>query len=51
MSVGNIDHQKVMKSMELFGTQVAPVVRKAVAKKNPEEKTAKVAVDNNPVLN
>jgi probable LLM family oxidoreductase len=31
MSVGTMDHKKILKSMELFGTQVAPVVRKAVA--------------------
>jgi probable LLM family oxidoreductase len=29
MSVGTIDHRKVMKSIELFGTKVAPAVRKA----------------------
>ncbi len=31
MSVGTVDHKKVMKSMELFGTQVAPAVRKAIS--------------------
>ena len=30
MSVGYIPHQKVMRSMELFGTKVAPEVRKAL---------------------
>lgn len=33
MSVGTIDHKKILRSMELFGTHVAPVVRKEVAKK------------------
>jgi len=28
MSVGPINHQKIMHSIELFGTQVAPVIRK-----------------------
>lgn len=31
MSVGTIDHKSVMKSMELYGTQVVPAVRKALA--------------------
>lgn len=31
MSVGTIDHKKVLKSMELFGTKVVPVVKKAIA--------------------
>lgn len=31
MSVGTVDHKKILKSMELFGTKVAPVIRKAVA--------------------
>lgn len=29
-SVGNVPHKLTMKSIELFGTQVAPVVRKAI---------------------
>lgn len=33
MAVGTVPHDKMMKSIELFGTQVAPVVRKALAKK------------------
>ena len=28
MSVGSVPHQKMMKSIELFATEVAPVVRK-----------------------
>jgi probable LLM family oxidoreductase len=31
MSVGSIPHQHMMRSIELFGTQVAPAVRKALA--------------------
>lgn len=34
MSVGTTDHKKIMKSMELFGTQVAPAVRKALGTKH-----------------
>lgn len=30
MSVGHIPHEKVMRSIELFGTKVAPAVRKAL---------------------
>jgi alkanesulfonate monooxygenase SsuD/methylene tetrahydromethanopterin reductase-like flavin-dependent oxidoreductase (luciferase family) len=30
MSVGTMDHKKVLHSMELFGTQVVPAVRKAL---------------------
>jgi probable LLM family oxidoreductase len=35
MTVGTIPHQQVMRSIELFGTQVAPVIRKALGKKAP----------------
>ena len=31
MSVGVMDHKKILRSIELFGTQVAPAIRKAVA--------------------
>jgi probable LLM family oxidoreductase len=31
-SVGNVPHQLIMKSIELFGTRVVPVIRKAVGK-------------------
>lgn len=37
MSVGTVEHKKILKSMELFGTKVAPVVRKAVAKMKSEK--------------
>jgi alkanesulfonate monooxygenase SsuD/methylene tetrahydromethanopterin reductase-like flavin-dependent oxidoreductase (luciferase family) len=30
-SVGNVPHKMIMKSIELFGTKVAPAVRKATA--------------------
>jgi hypothetical protein len=32
MSVGVMDHKKILHSIELFGTQVAPAIRKAVGK-------------------
>jgi alkanesulfonate monooxygenase SsuD/methylene tetrahydromethanopterin reductase-like flavin-dependent oxidoreductase (luciferase family) len=34
MSVGPLSHQKIMRSIELFGTKVAPAVRKALQEKN-----------------
>ena len=37
MSLGAVDHQDVLRSMELFGTEVAPLVRAEVARR---EKTA-----------
>jgi probable LLM family oxidoreductase len=37
-SVGNVPHAKIMKSIELFGTKVAPVVRKAVSGSKQSEK-------------
>lgn len=33
LTVGSLPHDKVLRAIELFGTQVAPVVRKAVARK------------------
>jgi alkanesulfonate monooxygenase SsuD/methylene tetrahydromethanopterin reductase-like flavin-dependent oxidoreductase (luciferase family) len=33
MSVGAVAHRDVMRSIELFGTQVAPVVREGVARR------------------
>ena len=32
MSMGNMPHQKIMKAIELFGTKVAPVIKKEVNK-------------------
>lgn len=37
MSVGTVDHKKVLESMELFGTQVAPAVRKAIGSSSSAE--------------
>ena len=34
MSVGAVAHADVMRSIELFGTQVAPLVREEVAKRD-----------------
>jgi hypothetical protein len=33
MSVGAVEHRDVLRSMELFGTEVAPVVRAEVARR------------------
>lgn len=33
MSVGTMPHDKIMRSIELFGTEVAPVVREEVARR------------------
>ena len=35
MSVGGLPHDKVMRSIELFGTEVAPVVRAEVERRGP----------------
>jgi hypothetical protein len=35
MSVGAVAHADVMRSIELFGTKVAPVVREEVARRQP----------------
>ena len=32
MAIGVIDHAALMRAIELFGTEVAPAVRKATAK-------------------
>jgi len=34
LSVGTIPHRKVMRAIELFGTEVAPAVKKAVGQSN-----------------
>ena len=31
MSVGSVPHEKMMKSIELFATKVAPVIRKEIS--------------------
>ena len=33
-SIGNVPHKLIMKSIELFGDKVAPVIRKEVVLKN-----------------
>jgi alkanesulfonate monooxygenase SsuD/methylene tetrahydromethanopterin reductase-like flavin-dependent oxidoreductase (luciferase family) len=35
MSVGSVPHEKLLRSIELFATQVAPVVREKIAKREP----------------
>lgn len=48
-TVGTLPHKKVLKSIELFGDKVAPVVRKEIEKKklNPESKEKTAAVKMN----
>lgn len=38
VSVGSLPHEVVMRSIELFGTEVAPAVRKALGKRDEAEK-------------
>jgi hypothetical protein len=40
MSVGAVAHADVMRSIELFGTEVAPVVREEVARREAAAPTA-----------
>ena len=40
MSVGAVDHRAVLGSMELFGTEVAPVVRAEVARREGQARAA-----------
>src|SRR3954453_20122283 len=42
MSVGAVDHANVLRSMELFGTQVAPVVRQEVARREAAAPVARI---------
>jgi probable LLM family oxidoreductase len=37
MTVGSIPHEKVMRSIELFGTEVAPIVRREIASRRALE--------------
>jgi len=37
-SVGSMPHKNLMRSIELFGTQVAPAVRKEIATKTDSTK-------------
>jgi alkanesulfonate monooxygenase SsuD/methylene tetrahydromethanopterin reductase-like flavin-dependent oxidoreductase (luciferase family) len=34
VSVGTMPHDRVLRSIELFGTKVAPIVREEVARRN-----------------
>jgi probable LLM family oxidoreductase len=43
MSVGAVAHHDVMRSIELFGTQVAPIVRAEVARREAEQAGAAAA--------
>ncbi|TIX14628.1 MAG: LLM class flavin-dependent oxidoreductase, partial [Mesorhizobium sp.] len=40
MAIGTMPHAKVMKAIELYGTRVAPIVRKETAKAAPTEPVA-----------
>jgi alkanesulfonate monooxygenase SsuD/methylene tetrahydromethanopterin reductase-like flavin-dependent oxidoreductase (luciferase family) len=40
MSVGAVAHADVLRSMELFGTKVAPLVRAEVARRDPRSRTS-----------
>jgi alkanesulfonate monooxygenase SsuD/methylene tetrahydromethanopterin reductase-like flavin-dependent oxidoreductase (luciferase family) len=40
MSVGAVAHQDVMRSIELFGTQVAPVVRAEIQRRESRRQAA-----------
>jgi probable LLM family oxidoreductase len=40
MSVGAVDHRAVLRSMELFGTEVAPLVRAEVARREDQARAA-----------
>jgi probable LLM family oxidoreductase len=44
MSVGAVAHRDVLRSMELFGTEVAPLVRAEVARREASAATAEPAV-------
>jgi hypothetical protein len=39
MSVGTVPHNKILRSIELFGTKVAPAVRKALANKSEAQQS------------
>jgi probable LLM family oxidoreductase len=44
ISVGTMPHEKVMRAIELFGTEVAPAVRKELARRNPTSARGPAAV-------
>jgi hypothetical protein len=35
MAIGAMPHDKIMKAIELYGTKVAPIVRKETARATP----------------
>ena len=37
ISVGTLPHEKVMRAIELFGTQVAPSVRKEIERRSTSD--------------
>jgi len=43
MAIGIMPHAKIMKAIELYGTKVAPLVRKELAASQPVEHTAPAA--------
>jgi alkanesulfonate monooxygenase SsuD/methylene tetrahydromethanopterin reductase-like flavin-dependent oxidoreductase (luciferase family) len=45
MSVGAVAHRDVLRSIELFGTEVAPIVRAEVALRRTAENAASVGAD------
>jgi alkanesulfonate monooxygenase SsuD/methylene tetrahydromethanopterin reductase-like flavin-dependent oxidoreductase (luciferase family) len=42
-SVGSIPHERIMRSIELFGTEVAPVVREEIARRKAEGASSRSA--------
>ena len=42
-SVGSIPHERIMRSIELFGTEVAPVVREEIARRRAEGESSRSA--------
>ena len=44
ISVGTMPHEKVMRAIELFGTEVAPAVRRELARRNPTSARGPAAV-------
>ena len=44
ISVGAVDHSDVMQAIELFGTEVAPLVRNEIARREPPVRPEPVTV-------
>lgn len=49
LSVGTLPHQKVLRAIELLGTEVAPVVRREVGKATPAGQDGRQAVSFEPI--